>query len=187
MPDYRRWRAPGGTFFFTLVTYRRRPFLTDPLARRCLRRAIQVVRAKQPFDIPALVLLPDHLHVLWTLPRGDTDYSARWRWIKGEFTRRYLREGGAEQEQTDSRRQRNERGVWQRRFWEHAIRDEIDLERHFDYIHYNPVKHGFAACPRDWPFSSFHRCVRERHYPADWGCSSAPPPCFDGLDETYME
>jgi len=187
MTDYRRWYAPGGTFFFTVVTYRRRPFLTDPLARRCLRHAFQVVRSKRPFEIVAIVLLPDHLHALWTLPRGDADYSVRWRRIKEEFTQRYLSEGGLELERTASRRQRNERSVWQRRFWEHAIRDEADLERRFDYIHYNPVKHGLATCPRDWPFSSFHRCVREHHYPADWGCSSAPPPCFDGLNETIME
>jgi putative transposase len=187
MSDYRRWYVPGGTLFFTLVTYRRRPLLTEPLARRCLRQAIQIVRAKRPFAIPAFVLLPDHLHALWTLPHGDADYSVRWRRIKEEFTRRYLHEGGLEVEQTVSRRRRNERGVWQRRFWEHAIRDEVDLERHFDYIHYNPVKHGLATCPRDWPFSSFHRCVCEHHYPPDWGCPSASRPCFDGLNESVME
>lgn len=182
MSDYRRWYVPGGMYCFTVVTYRRRALLTEPLARRCLRRAFQVVQATRPFEIPAIVLLPDHLHALWTLPRGDADYSTRWRRIKEEFTRRYLAEGGLELEQTTSRRDRKERGVWQRRFWEHAIRDETDLERHFDYIHYNPVKHGLAACPRDWPFSSFHRCVRENHYPADWGCSSAPPPSLGDLD-----
>lgn len=140
MSDYRRWYVPGGMYCFTVVTYRRRTLLAEPLARRCLRRAFQVVRATRPFEIPAIVLLPDHLHVLWTLPRGDADYSTRWRRIKEEFTRRHRAEGA-------SRHCRNERGVWQRRFWKHAIRDETDLERRFDSIHHNPVKHGLVAHP----------------------------------------
>ena len=149
MPNYRRFTVPGSTLFFTVVTYQRRPFLTEPLARRCLREAFQRVRARRPFEIPAIVLLPDHLHALWILPPGDADYSVRWRRIKEEFTERYQRQGGTESPLSDSRQRRKERGIWQRRFWGHTIQDDEDFERHVDYIHYNPVKHGLAACPRD--------------------------------------
>ena len=151
MPNYRRCYVPGGMVFFTVVTYRRRPILTLPPARRCLRAALEAVRAHRPFDIPALVLLPDHLHAIGALPRGDDAYSVRWRRIKERFTERYLDGGGPEAPRSGSRRRRGERGVWRRRFWEHSIDDETDLERHVDYIHYNPVKHGLVACPRTGP------------------------------------
>jgi putative transposase len=187
MPNYRRFMLPGATVFFTVVTYRRRPFLVEPLARRCLREALAIVRERYPIEVPAIVLQPDHLHAVWSLPRGDADYSLRWRRVKEEFTERFLAGGGGEGGRSASRLRRRERGVWQRRFWEHTIEDEGDFERHVDYIHYNPVKHGLVASPRDWPFSSFSRWVRQQAYPPDWGCASHGPVRFDDLDETAME
>ena len=187
MPDYRRFHVPGGTFFFTVVTYQRRPLLAEPMARACLRNAFRVVRERHPFDIPALVLLPDHLHTIWTLPRGDADYSLRWRRIKEEFTESYLEQGGEEGFLSDSRRARKERGVWQRRFWEHAIRDEDDFEKQAHYIHYNPVKHGLVKRPLDWEFSSFHRWVRKGDYSPEWGRTEDGPVQFADMDETAME
>lgn len=188
MSDYRRYTVPGAVVFFTVVTHERRRFLTDPLATRCLREAFRVVRSRYPFEMPAIVLLPDHLHAIWVLPSGDSNYATRWRYIKREFTVRYLSEGGEEGRRSDSRKLREERGVWQRRFWEHTILDESDFERHADYIHYNPVKHGLAACPGDWPHSSFHRWVRRQDYPSDWGCAAHGRPIhLDSLDHTAME
>ena len=187
MPNDRRYRVPGGTYFFTVVTHRRRRFLTGELARRCLREAIDTVRAKRPFEMPAMILLPEHLHAIWELPRGDADYSVRWKRIKEEFTIAWLAGGGTEAPLSASRGKRKERGVWQRRFWEHLIEDEHDFERHFDYIHYNAVRHGEVDCPKHWPCSSFHRWVQRGVYEPDWGCSRYEPLSFDDLDETAME
>ena len=164
MTNYRRARFAGGYYFFTLVTHERRGFLTDDLARECLRSAWHKVRRNRPFAVMAVCLLPDHLHCLWRLPPGDHDYSQRWRLIKTDFTRSYLEAGGSEGAQSVSRRQKCERGVWQRRFWEHQIRDENDLDRHVDYIHYNPVKHGLVNTVADWPWSTYHRFVRRGFY-----------------------
>ncbi len=169
MPNYRRAYVPAGMYFFTLVTDRRVPILTDPLARRHLRRTFIECKRRWPFHIEAIVLLPDHLHTIWSLPPGDDLFSLRWAWIKKEFTKSWVAEGGAEQAVSDSRRRNRRRGVWQRRFWEHYVHDEDDLERHFDYIHYNPVKHGLVHAPLEWPYSSFHRFVRLGTYPAEWG------------------
>ncbi len=169
MSEYRRYFVAGGTYFFTVVTDARAPRFDDALARRLLGSVLRRCVLRAPLRVLAIVLLPDHLHCLWTLPPGDSDYSARWNWIKGEFTRQWLQLGGRESPPTQARRSQRRRGVWQRRFWEHTIRDENDLERHADYIHYNPVRHGLATRPRDWPWSSFHRWVRLGHYPADWG------------------
>ena len=129
---------------------------------------------RYPVDVVAIVLLPEHLHALWTLPAGDTQYSLRWRWIKREFTRAWLEIGGAEQRPSEPSQREGRRGVWQRRFWEHTIQDAADLESHFDYIHYNPVKHGLVERPRDWPWSSFHRWVIAGHYSPDWADGTAP-------------
>jgi putative transposase len=129
-----------------------------------------------PFKIEAIVILPDHLHCLWTLPPGDEDFSTRWRLIKSYFSHRCT-----ESDQgfvSASRRRKQEKAVWQRRFWEHQIRDEIDFARHVEYIHYNPVKHGLVKAPLDWAYSSFGRYVRTGYYPADWGAGrviSFPP------------
>lgn len=184
MPNYRRAYIPGGMFFFTLVTEQRAQILIDATARRLLRTAFAGCRARWPFRVDAIVLLPDHLHTVWSLPRGDTAYSRRWAWIKKEFTKSWVAEGGAEEAVSDSRHRNRRRGIWQRRFWEHSLADEDDLERHLDYIHYNPVKHGLVEVPRDWPYSSFHRFVKLGAYPPDWGQpSNGPPPLIRLIDE----
>ena len=187
MSDYRRYFVPGGTYFFTVVTHLRRRFLTDTIARECLRDALETIQAKRPFEIQAIVLLPDHLHTIWTLPRGDAAYPVRWRRIKQEFTERYLAARGREGPRSASRKKRKERGIWQRRYWEHTIQDEDDFERYFDYTHYNPVKHDLVPCPKDWPHSSFHRWVAAGVYPQDWGCAANGPLDFSDLDESAME
>jgi putative transposase len=175
MADYRRWYVPGGTYFFTVVTHNRRPFLTSDLGRACLRGSLREIRARHPFELTAAVLLPNHLHTVWTLPRGDSRYSLRWRRIKDEFTSEFLSHGGAEASQSPSRTQHGYRGVWQKRFWEHTCRDEDDLKRWVDYVHWNPVKHGLVAHVRDWPWSSFHRFVRLGEYPITWGNADPTP------------
>ena len=178
MPDYRRWYVSGGTFFFTLVTHHRRPILCTDLARRCLREAIDKVRTDWPYDLVAIVLLPDHLHTVWTLPAGDARYPIRWKRIKEEFTRRYLKGGGSEVSPGSSRLRRSERGIWQRRYWEHTVRDEADLKRCVDYVHWNPKKHGYVDSVRDWHWSSFHRFVGLGEYTPEWGAED-PTPGYD--------
>ncbi len=172
MTNYRRAFIPGGTFFFTVVTYKRRPILTNKLARRSLREALKRVQEFRPFVIDAIILLPDHLHCIWSLPRGDSDFSTRWRQVKSLFTRSYLAAGGNDAEGSISRESKDEHALWQRRFFEHTIRDEDDLKRCTDYIHINPVKHGLVEKATDWPWSSFHRYVQMQEYPVNWGDSS---------------
>lgn len=169
MPNYRRNIAAGGTFFFTVVTHQRQAFLTTELARTCLRRGIQHVRKRRPFTINAIVLLPDHLHCIWALPEGDDDYSYRWSRIKARFSQFYSACGGLESKISSSRAKRGERGFWQRRFYEHTIRDADDLKRCINYIHINPLKHSLVDHVSDWPWSSFHRYVRLGEYTNDWG------------------
>jgi putative transposase len=164
MTKYRRAQFEGGYYFFTVLTHQRRTLLTDTRARACLRLAWQETRRRSYFDVVALCLLPDHLHCVWKLPEGDCDFSLRWSRIKVGFTRRYLGAGGTECDQNPSRNRKRERGLWQRRFWEHQIRDEQDLQRHVDYVHYNPVKHGLVERVEDWPWSTYHRYVREGIY-----------------------
>ena len=171
MTDYRRWFVPGGTYFFTLVTYQRRHFLTDDMPRRCLREAISTVKRDHPFEIVAIVLLPDHLHTVWTLPNGDANYATRWRRIKEEFTESFLADGGVELPVSESRRKKGERGIWQRRYWEHTVGDEDDLKRCVDYTHWNPKKHGYVTRVRDWEYSTFHRFVELGEYEIEWGAS----------------
>jgi len=178
MSWYRRNYVPGGTYFFTVVTYRRRKVLVDPLARRCLRESFETIKQKWPFELVAIVLLPDHLHAVWTLPTDDDKYSLRWRRIKEQFTRKFLAAGGAEAPQTPSRIRQAYRGVWQKRFWEHTCRDEDDLKRCVDYVHWNAKKHELVGSVADWPWSSFHRFVRLGEYPSDWG-SEDPTPGYD--------
>lgn len=161
MSHYRRAFFPGGCYFFTVVTWRRRPLFAEASARRDLRRSWEVVRERRPFEVVALCLLPDHLHCIWELPEGDAAFSKRWAAIKAIFAREYLRSG----ERSDGRRNRSRRrsreaAVWQRRFWEHFIRDQMDLERHVDYIHRNPVKHGYVTDPAQWPWSTYHHYGR---------------------------
>lgn len=174
MPWYRRCYVPGGTYFFTVVTHGRRRFLTDAPARTLLGQVMREEMAARPFEVVAIVLLPDHLHTVWKLPPGDANYSQRWSSIKEEFTRRYLRGGGTEGAVSSSRAKRRERGVWQRRFWEHTVQDEEDLRGCVDYIHCNPVKHGMAPRARDYPWSSFAQFVESGDYDPDWGSLLSP-------------
>jgi putative transposase len=175
MPNYRRLFQPGGTFFFTLVTAGRRPLFAQESARRCLHQTIGETQARWPFDLTAVVLLPDHLHCIWKLPEDDADYSTRWACIKKAFSRLWLASGGAETAVSRARQAHRETGVWQRRFWEHTIRDEDDFLHHVNYIHYNPIKHGLARCPHAWPWSSFHRWVEQGYYRPTWLCDCDAP------------
>ena len=155
MPDYRRLFVPGGTYFFTVVTQDRRPILNTATGRDCLRNAIQTVKRKQPFDMLAIVLLAEHVHTVWALPPGDDRYPLRWAQIKEAFTRTFLTSGGGEAPVTASRTSHRERGVWQHRYWEHTCRDEDDLKRCVDYIHWNPVKHGLSSASEIIPGPRF--------------------------------
>jgi putative transposase len=163
MTNYRRNFVSGGSYFFTLnLDDRRLTLLTDHVD--VLRRAFRETRARHLFAIEAIVVLPEHLHAIWTLPEGDSDYATRWRLIKSAFSRA-LPPG---ESVSASRAERAERGIWQRRYWERTLRDESDYARHIDYIHFNPVKHRHVARVKDWPYSSFHRMVRLGVYPEDW-------------------
>lgn len=173
MANYRRCYIPGGSYFFTLVTERRAPILANDEARDLLRSAIRTCQQQWPFSVDALVLLPDHLHAIWTLPPGDSNYSKRWRFVKKYFTQHWLVADGAEQLVSLSKQRQRRCGIWQRRFWEHALRDECDYARHLDYLHYNPVKHGLVPTVANWPYSSFHRFVSEGLYPSHWGANLA--------------
>ena len=187
MPNYRRWYQPGGTYFFTVVTARRAKIFQDEKARLLLRQSIRECHTLWPFEIAAFVLLPDHLHTIWSLPRGASDYSARWGFIKKQFTKGWIAAGGEEQPLSRSALSNRRRGVFQRKFWEHLIRDEDDFERHLDYIHYNPVKHGLVDDPKDWPYSTFHRWVKRGVYEENWGRSSDQAMRFDDLKSTARE
>jgi putative transposase len=169
--EYRRAKISGGTYFFTVVTYSRKSIFINPLNVTLLRDAFRYVMEKLPFKIDAFVLLPDHLHCIWSLPDGDMDFSKRWRFVKSYFTRKCLPE--YRDIANDARIKKNEQAVWQRRFWEHLIRDDNDYLRHVDYIHYNPVKHGHAKATRDWAYSSFHKYVKQGKYDPDWGAGES--------------
>jgi putative transposase len=172
MRTYIRSHTPGATYFFTLTLEDRGArHLVDQVAE--LRACLAKVKERHPFYIEAMVVLPEHLHALWRLPVDDGDYSMRWMLLKQSFTRRLRELGVIPQEAAESRGRRGERSVWQRRFWEHQIHDDDDFARHVDYIHYNPVKHGWVLRARDWPYSSLHRFAREGKLPADWGISAA--------------
>ena len=168
MVNYRRARVPGATYFFTVTLRdRRKDWLTAHA--ELLRSSFRRVRRQRPFAIDAVVVLPDHLHTIWTLPPGDADYSGRWRAIKAVFSRN-LSDLGVPL----VRNRRGEYDLWQSRFWEHLIRDEEDFARHVTYIHYNPVKHGLVAAPMDWRWSSIHAYVRRGIIAADWsGCDQS--------------
>jgi putative transposase len=171
MPDYRRWLVPGATYFFTVVTYERRPIFASEEAVQRLGDVLRQVRRALPFRTIASVLMPDHLHCVWSLPSGDLDFPTRWKKTKREFTVRWIAQQEPQTDVSLSRRSKGERVVWQRRFWEHLVWDEEDLEHCCDYIHYNPVKHGYAASPADWPWSTFKKFVESGAYPAEWGRS----------------
>lgn len=165
MPNYRRALIPGGTWFFTVNLLERKN--NDLLIRQVdlLRETVHAVRKRYPFQIDAWVVLPEHMHAVWTLPPGDADFSKRWRLIKSRFSRALPKT----EFRSNVRKVANERGIWQRHFWEHSIRDETNFERHVDYVHVNPVKHGLVARVIDWPYSSFHRYVEQGVYSANWG------------------
>ena len=164
MPEYRRAWHPGGTYFFTVNLLQRHN--NDLLVRHIniLRHAIRSVKTRYPFRIHGWVILPEHMHCMWELPPGDTDFALRWRLIKMAFSKALP----AIEWRSRVRQKRGERGIWQRRYWEHLIRQEQDYRAHMDYIHINPVKHGLVTRVRDWPYSTFHRLVEEGVYPEDW-------------------
>ena len=170
MPQYRRATQKGGQYFFTVVTGKRQPILTLDPVRLALRESIHEVRIHSPFIIDAWVLLPDHMHCIWTLPENDSNYAKRWSIIK-RLVSKSITGIIAPPITTTSQKKRKESGLWQRRFWEHVIRDSTDFQRHLDYMHFNPVKHGLVNRVSDWPYSSFHRYVDEGIYPPDWGGS----------------
>ena len=160
---YRRNFISGASYFFTVnLADRKSSILVEHISE--LRAAFRYVRQRHPFALDAIVVLPDHLHAIWTLPDGDPDFPVRWRLIKSAFSRA-LPTG---EKISPSRVTKGERGIWQRRYWEHTLRDEQDFERHVDYIHFNPVKHGLVQRAKDWPDSSFAKMVRDGAYPEDW-------------------
>ena len=166
--QYRRTYIPGGCYFFTVVTHNRQHLFNNDETIEILRNAFRNVRSKHPFEINAIVILPDHIHCIWTLPPDDTNFSTRWRLIKTWFTKH-------SPEQTDQ-------PIWQNRYWEHVIRDEEDYRHHVDYIHYNPVKHGYVTQPFDWLYSSFHDYVKEGILPENWGASEIVLPTDIGKE-----
>ena len=164
MSRYRRARIEGGVFFFTVALADRS---SDLLIRHIdhVRHVYRAVQRLRPFETDAICILPDHVHAVWSLPSGDSDFSTRWRIIKSGISRGLP----AAQWRSASKVAKREKGIWQRRYWEHAIRDDVDFERHVDYIHFNPIKHGHVTRVRDWPYSSFHRYVEKGLLPPDWG------------------
>ena len=191
MSNYRRYFVPGGTYFFTITTYRRKPLFAVERNVQLLRQSVAMIKNEQPFVINAAVVLPDHLHFLWSLPPGDDQYSKRIGRIKVEFTKALRGSQYLPGNVTISRRKHRERDVWQRRFWEHTIRDETDFERHFDYIHYNAVKHGLTTCPHRCTATSFHYWVAKNVLDVRWGCNCTgryyPPIDFSDIEGTVGE
>lgn len=199
MPQYRRAFAPGGTFFLTIVTQERRPLFAEIANLTRLFAAIHKVQEERPFVMRAYVVLPDHLHVIWELPPGATDFSTRVGRMKAFFTKSLRKAHGGQcppcgnavtrhshgrdgrcppdgGKRSRSQVKHRESGLWQRRFWEHTIRDEVDFERHVNYIHYNPVKHELVACPHAWAESSFTQWVHDGAYSRDWRCQCVGDP-----------
>ena len=174
MPNYRRPHIPGGTYFITQVPYQRVPWLCGDVGRQALREAIITVKKSHLFSVDAIVLLPEHFHCLLTLPSDDADFSIRLKLIKIHVTRHYGSVLNINRPVSPSRQKRGERNLWQRRYWEHWIRDERDFATHCDYIHYNPVRHGLCKAPQDCPFSNVHRFIAEGIYRSDWGQDESP-------------
>ena len=168
--QYRRAFVPGGRWFFTVVAHRRKKLFTTGITVQWLRDAFRNVMRRHPFTIDAIVILPDHLHCIWTLPPGDADFSRRWRLIKTAFTKRCMAERSRKKPDHACPCE-GKRPVWQHCYWEHLIRDEADFCAHVDYIHYNPVRHGYVSRPADWAWSSFGLYVRRGVVAPDWGAS----------------
>jgi putative transposase len=161
--QYRRSNIPGGTYFFTVVTHQRAPWLHEACAVTALGDVMRKVREQRPFETLAMVVMPDHLHCIWCLPAEDADFSTRWMLIKQGVVHRLRGRMGVQT-------------FWQSRFWEHTLRNEQDVEQHTHYIHFNPVKHGLVPKVGDWPHSTFHRYVKNGIYPADWGTAQGELP-----------
>ena len=159
MSNYRRIYVKGGTYFFTLVTRQRKSIFDNSKSVSLLHAAFEETKNKKPFSLNAIVILPDHLHCIWTLKADDDDFSVRWQMIKARFSRLYNKHIAQDE------------NIWQPRFWEHLIRDENDLKNHIDYIHYNPVKHGLVNSPREWKYSTYHKYVLNGFYDESWGRS----------------
>jgi len=171
--QYRRANIPGAHYFFTVnIAERDKSLLIDYIDE--LRSAFEIIKQNHPFVIEAIVILPDHIHTLWKLPDNDADFSTRWRLIKSTFSRTLPQT----ERISSSRRKKGERGIWQRRYWEHLIRDENDFARHVDYIHYNPVKHGYVQAPVDWPYSSIHRYIKKGIIQSNWAVKGEINGCF---------
>lgn len=170
MPNYRRPWHPGGTWFFSVNLLQRRG--NDLLVREVdvLRQVVRDVRMRHPFRIHGWVVLPDHLHCALELPPGDADIANRWRLIKMDFSKAIPKT----ERRSAVRQRRGERGIWQRRYWDHLIRDDADFHAHMNYVHINPVKHGLVKRVADWPYSTFHRLVAQDMYPADWAGANEP-------------
>ena len=163
MPKYVRYRIKGGCYFFTVnLLERNNTLLVDQID--LLRESVRLCQQKRPFHINAWVVLPEHMHCIWTLPEGDDDFSNRWKMIKTQFSKGLPKN----ERRSKVRIKRGERGIWQRHYWEHLIRDEADYRRHVDYVHVNPLKHGYVQRVQDWPYSTFHRYVETGVCPADW-------------------
>jgi len=162
MVNYRRSKTPGALYFFT-VTLRNRQSNLLITHINDLRHAMKTVQIQHPYKIEAIAILPDHLHTIWQLPKNDNNYSLRWQRIKGIFTRRIIKKG-----MKIAKNHRGEYPIWQRRFWEHTIRNENDFENHVNYIHHNPIKHGLVKKVKDWPYSSLHKYIREGLLPPGW-------------------
>jgi len=161
MSNYRRALQPGGCYFFTVVTYKHLPLFANENNIDILRNAFRTIKNKHPFSIDAITILPDHLHTIWQLPQNDNNFSLRWRLIKHLVSTKI----------DSPKNHRDEKYIWQRRFWEHLITDNNDWKNHMDYIHYNPVKHGYTNQPNNWKFSSFLNAVNKGWYDKDWGMS----------------
>lgn len=173
MATFRR-STHGTTYFFTVVSNLRRPILCDEPIRDALRNAIKTTAQEYPFKIDAWVLMPDHLHAIWTLPADDLNYSRRWALIKRRVSQECAGLYNKIEYIRASNVTRHESTIWQRRFWEHTIRDDADFENHMNYVHFNPLKHGLVDDLSSWPYSTFQRCIEQGLYPADW--------CGKGLD-----
>jgi len=172
---YRRVKAKGASYFFTVnLAQRNKSILIDNID--LLRQVFKRVQKRHPFKIEAIVILPEHLHTIWTLPEGDNDYPTRWMLIKSAFPRQLPKT----ESRNKSRLKKAERGIWQRRYWEHLIRNDKDFSTHMNYIHFNPVKHGHVKCAVDWPYSSIHQCIEKSVLESNWGCDGAVE--FDGFD-----
>jgi putative transposase len=164
--ECRRSHIKGGRFFFTVVTYKREKLFCSAKNVDLIRESMRYVKQRHPFTIEAFVLLPEHIHCIWTLPQDDHDFSTRWRLIKSFFSRNCEHQ---HKELKSSQIRKKEQGIWQPRFWEHFIRDEKDFISHVEYIHYNPVKQGLVKAPKDWKYSSFHRYAEKGIYEREWG------------------